>query len=95
MKFEDMSIDERFEYAQTDPEGFLEAARAYQREHIKQMCRSSKNPGQCEWRLNGVLLRLNNQAEKFKDPVARLNFVFGNFWKQAEEFFSVIGGKND
>jgi len=85
MKFENMSIDERFEFAQREPERFSELALSYLDQTIQDICSRSEKPGQCEWRLRGVLLRVNTEADKLKDPVARLNFIFGNMWKSFED----------
>lgn len=63
--------------AKENPELFEVEAQAYQKQNIKDLCQGD---AQCEWRLNGFLFRLNQEASKYVDPLARLNFVISRFF---------------
>lgn len=63
--------------AKENPELFEVEAQKYQEQNIKDLCEGDL---QCEWRLNGFLFKLNQEASKYKDPTARLNFVIGRFF---------------
>jgi len=84
MDFKNFTIDEMFKAAREYPEEFKKQAELYQREAIKERCKGDE---QCERRHNGMIFKLNKEANKFKDKQARLNFVIARF-------FELINGKD-
>jgi len=72
-----MNFDKMLKLYQEDPKQFEAESERLQQENIKDMCNGDER---CEWRLNGLLFRINKEASEYINPVARLNFVISRFY---------------
>ena len=72
-----MDINELCRIGQDEPDKFEEASKEYVDEQIKIISNGDEHK---EWRLKGQYRKLDREANKYIDPVARLNFVIARFW---------------
>ena len=72
-----MDIETLVDLVIDNPKEFEVKSKQYIEESIKRMCGSD---GQCVWRANAEILRLDWEVKKIKNPIARFNFVQRRFW---------------
>lgn len=79
-KFEDLTPDERMNYAKDEPEAFNQLAE----QAIEDFILSA--PAHKQLKLRAIQAKINKELSKYKHPVARLNRMQELFWNQVREF---------
>ena len=76
-------FDELVELHQTDPDAFEEYRKAFIMKSITKMCADCPD---CLKRCERFQWRLEQELNKFKNPISRYNRMVELFWEQVEEF---------
>jgi hypothetical protein len=86
---DERTFDELVELNQTDPEAFEEYRKAFINKALTDMCADCP---ECLKRCEKFQWRLEQELNKFKNPISRYNRMVEMFWEQTKDFQQALAG---